>query len=666
MSKYKCFYSVICIAVLIAAVVSGCGRNSGAPGASATGASAPETSATGASATGASAPETSAPGTSATGAGQPAAASSFQAPENSRVSYLGPEGTYTEEAAQFFFPETASFIPETTVSVAIADVTEGKADYAVIPQENTIGGAVTNYVDALLAEGRVFVVGEVILPINQTLMGVPGASLDDIKLICSHAQGIKQSETWRTEHLPNAETREMDSTAAAASYVAETGDKMIAAVAAPGAAKLYGLDVLAGNVQITDTNKTRFYVLSAARPEGQTWTRAVFAAECEANRLDDIIIEIHNAGLELVTIHDRPEGSYLGAYRYIIEVEKAKGITEKDLQTIERIPEVRCLGAFDVQEKQMEMTENMKTIYLAGGCFWGMQKFLDQFDGVLRTEAGYANGPDEAPSYKDVCHSSGHAETVRVDYDPEVISLTDLVKYYFKVIDPLAVNQQGNDIGIQYRTGIYYTEESQLPEIEAVYQAEEEKAGTGLAVELLPLENYFPAEDYHQKYLDKNPDGYCHIPDNYLNLQKTGIEESTEELRERIGDLAFEVTQYAATEYPYTGEYDNFFEKGLYVDVVSGEPLFTSMDKYNSGCGWPAFTRPVREDALSEHVDTSHGMVRTEVRSSGANSHLGHVFDDGPEEAGGLRYCINSASIRFIPYDELEAQGYGEYRKLFE
>ena len=271
--------------------------------------------------------------------------------ENSRVSYLGPEGTYTEEAAQFFFPEESVFMPRGTVLEAIADVVEGNADYAVIPQENTLGGAVVNYVDALIAEENVSVVGEVILPINQTLMGIPGASLADIHLVCSHAQGLTQSAEWRKENLPDAETQEMDSTAAAASYVAETGDKTIAAVAAPGAAKLYGLAVLAENVQITDANKTRFYVLSAAPLEGNDLTHAVFVADCEANKIDDILVEFHNNDLELVTIHDRPEGSKLGAYHYVIEVEKKDGIEQMLLNTMEAIPELQFRGCFDAMEK---------------------------------------------------------------------------------------------------------------------------------------------------------------------------------------------------------------------------------------------------------------------------------------------------------------------------
>ena len=162
----------------------------------------------------------------------------------------------------------------------------------------------------------------------------------------------------------------------------------------------------------------------------------------------------------------------------------------------------------------------MSTIYLAGGCFWGIQKFFDRFDGVFNTEVGYANGPDKAPSYEEVCRSSGHAETLKIDYDESVISLEQILNYYFTVIDPVSVNRQGNDVGIQYRTGIFYTDSSQLDTINKVYALKEEKAGKPLAVIVEPLKNFFSAEEYHQKYLDKNPHGYCHIPSKYFNLNK--------------------------------------------------------------------------------------------------------------------------------------------------
>ena len=157
----------------------------------------------------------------------------------------------------------------------------------------------------------------------------------------------------------------------------------------------------------------------------------------------------------------------------------------------------------------------MKEIYLAGGCFWGVQRYFDQFEGVLSTDTGYANGPGET-TYKQVCQNSGHAETVKIVYDENKISLEELIAHYFAVIDPVSVNRQGHDSGIQYRTGIYYTDDSQLLEIEAVYRAEERKAGAKLAVELEKLRNFFPAEEYHQKYLDKNPGGYCHIPERLM------------------------------------------------------------------------------------------------------------------------------------------------------
>ena len=288
-----------------------------------------------------------------TGSAGPASGKAAARPlANASVSYLGPQGTYTEEAARFFFPDTAALSPRETVPEAIADVADGTADYAVIPQENTLGGAVTGYVDALIAEERVFVVGEVILPISQTLMGLPGASLEDIRVVCSHAQGLAQSAAWRKEHLPDADAREMASTAAAASYVAETGDRTIAAVAAPGAAELYGLAVLAENVQITNANKTRFYILAAAPLQEEAQTQLAFVATCEADWLGEILMELHDAGLELVTLHDRPEGSRLGAYHYLVEAKDEKGITEKQLEIVREIPEVRFLGCFTATEKQ--------------------------------------------------------------------------------------------------------------------------------------------------------------------------------------------------------------------------------------------------------------------------------------------------------------------------
>ena len=305
------------------------------------------------------------------------------------VSYLGPAGTYTEEAAMFFFPESKTMIPESTVDGAIADVMNGTADYAVIPQENTLGGAVTNYVDALIKQKNAYVIGEVILPISQTLMGVPGAKIEDIKTVCSHAQGIKQSETWRKENLPYAVTEEKASTAAAAEYVAEKKDKSIAAIAAPGAAALYGLDVLAENVQITDANKTRFYVLSAEEPAGEEFPRAVFVAACKASRIDDIIVEIHDSGVELVSLHDRPEGSELGSYYYVIEVEREGGITQEQLDRISGIEEVRLIGKFRSFEKKAEGQASAATEAApAAGTAGESEVSEDKDEEILKTISG--------------------------------------------------------------------------------------------------------------------------------------------------------------------------------------------------------------------------------------------------------------------------------------
>lgn len=264
-----------------------------------------------------------------------------------RVSYLGPEGTYTEEAAKLWFHNGETLIPRQTVNEAVADVLAGSSDFAVIPQENTLGGAVVDYLDALIRSENTYVTGEIILPISQTLMGVPGTELEDIRTVCSHVQGLKQSARWREEHLPDAEVKEMPSTAAAAKFTAEQQDRSIAAIAAPGAAALYGLEVLAENVQITDANKTRFYVLSGDDRADETLTRAVFIAECGGRELVPVLRAVSEAGLRLVTLHDRPEGSRLGSYYYVIEVEDETGISDAQLMALDGIDALRLAGRFD-------------------------------------------------------------------------------------------------------------------------------------------------------------------------------------------------------------------------------------------------------------------------------------------------------------------------------
>lgn len=273
------------------------------------------------------------------------------APGSVRVSYLGPEGTYTQEAARFFFDGEETLIPRDTVSLAVSDVLSGDSDFAVIPQENTVGGPVANYLDVLISAEGIYVVGEIVIPISQTLMGIPGAVPDDIKTVCSHAQGLAQSAQWRAVHLPEAAAVEMPSTAAAASYVAQRQDRSVAAVAAPGAAELYGLEVLAENVQITDANKTRFYVLAGAPLDGEGLTRAVFIITCGAERIDDVIVAIHGTGLELVALHDRPEGSALGEYHFVIECENVNGVTGEQIAAVSGLQGVRFLGCFNAAEK---------------------------------------------------------------------------------------------------------------------------------------------------------------------------------------------------------------------------------------------------------------------------------------------------------------------------
>ena len=304
----------------------------------------------------------------------------------------------------------------------------------------------------------------------------------------------------------------------------------------------------------------------------------------------------------------------------------------------------------------------MAEIYLAGGCFWGLEEYFSRISGVLQTSVGYANGQVETTNYQ-LIKETDHAETVQVIYDEKVVSLREILLYYFRVIDPLSVNQQGNDRGRQYRTGIYYLDEEDLPSIHTVVREQELLIGRKIAVEVEKLRHYILAEDYHQDYLKKNPGGYCHI--DVRDAEKPLIDAANYEkpsqavLRENLSEESYRVTQEAATEAPFSNAYDQTFEEGIYVDITTGEPLFFAKDKFASGCGWPSFSRPISKELIHYYQDLSHGMERIEVRSRSGNAHLGHVFTDGPRELGGLRYCINSASLRFIAKDEMEEAGYG-------
>lgn len=304
----------------------------------------------------------------------------------------------------------------------------------------------------------------------------------------------------------------------------------------------------------------------------------------------------------------------------------------------------------------------MAEIYLAGGCFWGLEEYFSRIKGVTDTTVGYANGQVESTNYQ-LIHETDHAETVQVTYDDNLVTLREILLYYFRVIDPLSINKQGNDIGRQYRTGIYYTNDTDAPVIDEVTKEQEEQFGQKIAVEVEPLRHYVLAEEYHQDYLKKNPGGYCHINvnDAYQPLVDPSQYEKPSEptLKETLSEEAYQVTQHAATERPFQNEYFATFEEGIYVDVTTGEPLFFAGDKFDSGCGWPSFTRPISKDVIKYYQDKSHDMERIEVRSRSGNAHLGHVFTDGPQEQGGLRYCINSAALRFIKKEEMEETGYG-------
>jgi peptide methionine sulfoxide reductase msrA/msrB len=315
-----------------------------------------------------------------------------------------------------------------------------------------------------------------------------------------------------------------------------------------------------------------------------------------------------------------------------------------------------------------------RQIYLAGGCFWGTEHFMSQIEGVVAAESGYANSSVENPSYEQVCSGrTGAAETVHVIYDPARADLAFLLGLFFKTIDPTAVNRQGNDHGTQYRSGVYYTDPADLPVIRSELDRVAQRCSGPVATEVLPLRNFFRAEEYHQQYLRKHPRGYCHIEPELFEEARSArmnpglkkfLRSSEAELRERLTPLQYRVTQQCGTEPAFHNEYWDEHRPGIYVDITSGEPLFSSSDKFDSGTGWPSFTRPISESVLSKSTDRSWGMVRTEVKAAASGAHLGHVFPDGPRDRGGLRYCMNSASLRFIPLEEMEKQGYGKYIKF--
>lgn len=315
-------------------------------------------------------------------------------------------------------------------------------------------------------------------------------------------------------------------------------------------------------------------------------------------------------------------------------------------------------------------SESIELATFAGGCFWCMVAPFEQLPGVVRIKSGYIGGHTQNPTYEQVCHSNtGHCEAVQISFNPDVVDYTDLLDIYWQQIDPTDAEGQFYDRGSSYRPAIYYHNEEQKKVAETSKQQLEASGRftKPIVVQILPAEVFYPAEEYHQEYHRKQPQHYQRYKqlsgrDTFKNRYWGKDKENR---IKQLTPLQIEVTQHNGTEMPFNNQFWNNKQPGIYVDIVSGEPLFSSLDKFDSGCGWPSFLKPLNKSNILEKADRSHGMVRIEVRSRKADSHLGHVFTDGPDPTG-LRYCINSAALRFIPVKEMEKEGYGEYLAIFD